>query len=452
MKIVISGAGRVGCTLTGFLTNEGHDITVIDKNGQLVDEVVNRYDVLGIVGNGASVDVQKEAGVDKCDFFISVATTDEGNIMSCTVARALGAKHTVSRVRNPDYYTQADFMKANLGIGMISNPELEAAFEIERIIRFPAALKVQRFSGRKVEMIELKINPDNPLIGVSLWEFRQKIGINIIVCAVQRGDEVIIPDGNYAFKEGDKIHVTGSHEELLSLMRAIKLQQKKIKSVMLIGGGDIAYYLARRLIKLGISTRIIEQNRDRCDYLAGELPKARIIHGDGTDTELLTDEDIDNVDACVALTGNDEENILVSIFGSTRNVDKTISKVNRMSFIEMIPKLGFDGSLVSPVNATALHILAHVRATENAMGSSLNTLYKIVDNKTEVIEFTATDGFEGADTTLMELKLKSGLIVAGIIRNDELILPVGSSVIKPGDRVIIVTTNEGIGDLNDILA
>lgn len=452
MKIVISGAGKVGCTLTGFLVNEGHDITVIDKNGQLVDEVVNRYDVLGVVGNGASVDVQKEAGVDRCDFFISVTTTDEGNIMSCTVARALGAKHTVSRVRDPDYYTQADFMKSKLGIGMISNPELEAAFEIERIIRFPAALKVQRFSNRKVELIELKIGAENPLLGITLWEFRQKIGINIIVCAVQRGDEVIIPDGNYVIKEGDKLHVTGSHEELLNLMRAIKLQQKKIKSVMIIGGGNIAYYLARRLTKLGISARIIEINRERCDYLAGELPKARIICGDGTDTELLMDEDIDNVDACVALTDNDEENILVSLFAATRNVDKTISKINRMSFIEMIPKLGFDGSIVSPVNATALHILAHVRATENAMGSSLNTLYKIVENKAEVIEFTATDGFDGADTTLMELKLKSGLIVAGIIRDNELIIPSGSTVIKPRDRVIIVTTNEGISDLNDILA
>lgn len=452
MKIVISGAGRVGCTLTGFLTNEGHDITVIDKNGQLVDEVVNRYDVLGIVGNGASVDVQKEAGVDKCDFFISVATTDEVNIMSCTVARALGAKHTVSRVRNPDYYTQADFMKASLGIGMISNPELEAAFEIERIIRFPAALKVQRFSGRKVEMIELKISQDNPLIGVSLWEFRQKIGINIIVCAVQRGDDVIIPDGHYAFKDGDKIYVTGSHEELLNLMRAFNLQKKKIKSVMIIGGGNMALYLARRLIKLGMNIRIIEIDRNRCDYLASELPRARIIWGDGTDTELLIDEDIDNVDACVTLMDTDEENILVSLFASSRNVDKTISNISRMSFIEMIPKLGYDGSIVSPINATAQHILTHVRATENAMGSSLNTLYKIVDNKAEVIEFTATDKFNGSGITLMEMKLKGGIVVAGIIRNGELIVPGGSSVIAPNDRVIIVTTNEGMGDLNDILA
>lgn len=451
MNIVVSGNGKVGAALTEFLTNEGHDVTVIDRSAALVNEVVNRFDVLGVVGNCANIEILKEADVPRCDFFISVTTHDEVNIMSCTAARALGAKHTVARVRNPEYYAQADFMLQNMGIGMIVNPELEAAFEIERIIRFPAALKVQCFSKRKMELVELKVGEGHALAGTRLSEMRTKTGHNVIVCAVQRGDEVIIPAGDFVIEAGDNIHITATHDEMVRLFKAIKLQNKKIKSVMIIGGGNIAYYLARRLTRLGISVKIVEIKRERCEYLSGELPDATVICGDGTDSELLVEEDIDALDACVALTDNDEENILVSLFAATRNVDKTISKVNRMSFIGMLPRIGFDGSLVSPVNATALHILAYVRATENAMGSSLNTLYKIVDNKAEVVEFTVTEHFDGAGIPLKDLKLRQNLIVAGIIRKNNIIHPNGNTAITPGDRVIIVTANEGIHDLNSIL-
>ncbi len=452
MKIVISGIGKVGGALTELLSREGHDITLIDRSAPLVDEAVNRYDVLGIVGNGANISVQKDADVPRCDFFISVATTDEINIMSCTVARALGARHTVARVRNPEYYMQADFMMQNLGIGMIVNPELEAAFEIERIVRFPAALKVQHFSKRQMELVELKIGKDNPLAGMRLSELRGKPGHNIIVCAVQRGDQVIIPSGDFVIESGDNIHITAAHDQMLSLFRTLHLQNKKIKSVMLIGGGNISYYLARRLTRLGISVKIIELSRERCEYLSGELSKSAIICGDGTDSELLTEEGVDGTDACVALTDNDEENILVSLFAATRKVDKTITKINRMSFLELMPKLGYEGSIISPVNATAAHILTYIRATENAVGSNLNVLYKIVDNKAEVAEFTVTEAFVGTGIPLKDLTLKKNLIIAGIIRKNDLIHPDGATDIRPSDRVIIVTTNEGIHDLDDVLA
>ena len=452
MNIVISGDGKVGNALTGFLTKEGHDITVIDRNPQLVDEVVNRYDVLGMVGNGASISVQKQAEVQKCDYFISVTTTDEVNIMSCISARILGAKHTIARVRNPEYYSQTDFLMQKLGIDMIVNPELEAAFEIERVIRFPAALKVERFSKGALELVELKIGEGHSFAGMKLTDFRGSTGMDIIICAVQRGDEVIIPRGNFVIQKGDKVHITASHTELVSLFRKLKLQNKKIKTVMLIGGGNVTYYLARRLLKLGISVKIIELDRERCEFLSGELPRATVICGDGTDSELLFDEGIDGVDACVALTNNDEENILVSMFAGTREVDKTITKVNRMSFIGMLPKINYDGSIISPVFATASHIVRYVRATENAKGSRLNTLYKIVDNKVEVMEFTVTENFRGKDVPLKDLKLKKGLLVAGLIRDRALIYPDGMSDIREGDRVIVVSTDEAMHDLNDILA
>lgn len=452
MKIVISGDGKVGYAMTEFLAKEGHNVTVIDRDRRLVGEIANRFDVLGTVGNGASIETQREADVPRCDFFISVTGDDETNILSCILARSLGAKNTVARVRDPQYYAQAEYMAKNLGINMIVNPELEAAYEIERIIRFPAALKVQHFSKKKMELVELKISAGQPFVGMKLSDFRGKEGYGVIVCAVQRGDEVIIPGGDFVIESGDKIHITASHDELLKLFRVLGLTNKKINTVMIIGGGKVSYYLAKRLGRLGISVKIIESDESKCDYLASELPKAHIICGDGTDSELLYEENIDRMDACVALTGNDEENILVSLFAATRDVDKTITKVNRMSFIGMLPKINYDGSIVSPVYATASHILAFVRATENARGCALNTLYKIIDNKAEVMEFTAKKSFRGIGKPLKDLKLKNNLIVAGILRENDMILPDGDTDIEVGDCVIVVTTNEAMNDLNDILA
>ncbi|MCI8590702.1 MAG: Trk system potassium transporter TrkA [Clostridiales bacterium] len=451
MKIVIVGSGKIGYTLTKFLTSEGHDITVIDTQAVMIEEIANAYDVLGIVGNGASVSIQREAEVSKCDFFISCAASDETNIMACIVAKTMGAEHTIARIRNPEYYTEVDFIRQKLGIDMIVNPELEAAFEIERMIRFPEALKVERFAKGRVDLIELKVKSGHFLDGKKLSDFRGDAGNNILVCAVQRGDHVMIPDGEFVLCAEDRIHITAPHVDLVALFRNLKIQAKKIKTVLLIGGGKIAYYLAKRLLKLGMSVKIIENDRRRCDYLSGALPKASVIWGDGTDSDLLLEEGIGHVDACVALTDNDEENILISLFASTKDVDKTIIKIKRISFMGLLSKINYEGSMVSPVYATAYDILRYVRATENAQDSSLNTLYKIADNKAEVIEFTVTKDFAGIDVALKDLKTKSHLIIAGIIHDNTVIYPDGASRMQENDRVIIVTTNEGTGELNDIL-
>lgn len=452
MKIVIVGSGRVGYTLTEFLSNEGHDITVVDIQAANVDEIVNSFDVLGLAGNGASVSVQKEAEVHRCDFFISCAASDETNIMACIVAKSIGAKHTIARVRNPEYYTQVDFLRQTLGIDMFVNPELEAAFEIERMIRFPEALKVERFAKGRVDLIELKIYKGHYLEGRQLSSLRGPSADNIIVCAVQRADEVIIPSGEFVIEAGDHLHITAPHADLTKLFKNLQIQVKKIKTVLLIGGGKITYYLAKRLLKLGMSVKIIEIDRDRCEYLSGALPKASVIYGDGTDSDLLQDEGIASVDACVSLTGNDEENILISLFAGTKEVDKTITKIKRISFYGLLSKISYEGSVVSPVFATAYDILRFVRATENAQDSSLNTLYKIVDNKAEVIEFTVTRDFAGIDVALKDLRTKNNLIIAGIIRDNNVIYPDGMSRLLENDRVIIVTTNQATGELNDILA
>lgn len=452
MKIVIVGSGRVGYTLTEFLSNEGHDITVVDIQAANVDEIVNSFDVLGLAGNGASVSVQKEAEVHRCDFFISCAASDETNIMACIVAKSIGAKHTIARVRNPEYYTQVDFLRQTLGIDMFVNPELEAAFEIERMIRFPEALKVERFAKGRVDLIELKIYKGHYLEGRQLSSLRGPSADNIIVCAVQRADEVIIPSGEFVIEAGDHLHITAPHADLTKLFKNLQIQVKKIKTVLLIGGGKITYYLAKRLLKLGMSVKIIEIDRDRCEYLSGALPKASVIYGDGTDSDLLQDEGIASVDACVSLTGNDEENILISLFAGTKEVDKTITKIKRISFYGLLSKINYEGSVVSPVFATAYDILRFVRATENAQDSSLNTLYKIVDNKAEVIEFTVTRDFAGIDVALKDLRTKNNLIIAGIIRDNNVIYPDGMSRLLENDRVIIVTTNQATGELNDILA
>lgn len=452
MKIVIVGSGRVGYTLTEFLSNEGHDITVVDIQAANVDEIVNSFDVLGLAGNGASVSVQKEAEVHRCDFFISCAASDETNIMACIVAKSIGAKHTIARVRNPEYYTQVDFLRQTLGIDMFVNPELEAAFEIERMIRFPEALKVERFAKGRVDLIELKIYKGHYLEGRQLSSLRGPSADNIIVCAVQRADEVIIPSGEFVIEAEDHSHITAPHADLTKLFKNLQIQVKKIKTVLLIGGGKITYYLAKRLLKLGMSVKIIEIDRDRCEYLSGALPKASVIYGDGTDSDLLQDEGIASVDACVSLTGNDEENILISLFAGTKEVDKTITKIKRISFYGLLSKISYEGSVVSPVFATAYDILRFVRATENAQDSSLNTLYKIVDNKAEVIEFTVTRDFAGIDVALKDLRTKNNLIIAGIIRDNNVIYPDGMSRLLENDRVIIVTTNQATGELNDILA
>lgn len=451
MKVVIIGIGKVGSVLAEYISKEGQDVTVIDKNPKLIDEIVNRLDVMGVVGNGANYDVQKEAGVDKADLLIAATPLDELNILSCLVGKKIGTKHTIARVRNPDYSEQMSFMSSELGLGMVINPEYDAAKEIVRIIQYPAALKLERFAKGSVDMVEIKVQEGNPLAYKKLCDLKSELKIEILVCAVERENDIIIPSGDFVIMPGDKLHITSSHAQLASLLKSIELYKKRIKSVMIIGGGKISYYLAELLQKLGISIKLIELDKDKCESLAASLPKATIINADGTNGDVLIEEGIDNMDACISLTDMDEENIIISMFAKTRKVNKIITKITRTNLVSMLPSIGIDVSIISPKNITANNIVRYMRGIKNTNGSNIKTLYKLINDQVEAIEFEAAQSFKGKGIALKDLKLKSNLLIACIIRNDNVFYPNGLSTIEAKDRVVVVTTNQALQDLNDIL-
>ena len=451
MQIVVIGCGKVGKTLIEHLAIEGHDIVVIDTNQNNVEDIVNSHDVMGICGNGAIYDIQMEAGVNKADLFISVTSSDEINLISCLIAKKIGAKNLIARVRNPDYASQLSFMRDGLGISMMINPEKAAADEIARILRFPSALKVDTFAKGLVDLAEIKIRKKSKLVGVSLSDLNRRFKTSVLICALQRQHHVYIPDGRFSLEEWDKILITASHKDLEKFMISAGIYERKIKSVMIIGGSRIAFYLSKQLAEIGIKVKIIDNDRVTCERLSALLPKADIICADGTDQDILLEEGIEYVDACVSMTGIDEENVIISLYASKCNVPKVITKVNRLSIINMLESIGIE-SVISPKDITANEIVRYVRAKANKVDGGIETLYKIVDKKVEAIEFIANKNISFLDIPLKRLKTKDNLLVAGIMRGNKLIVPSGDDFIKAGDSVIIVTTNSFLTSLEDILA
>ena len=451
MQIVVIGCGKVGTTLIEHLAMEGHDIVVIDTNQKNIEHIVNSYDVMGICGNGAIYDIQMEAGVNKADLFISVTSSDEINLISCLIAKKIGAKNLIARVRNPDYASQLSFMRDGLGISMMINPEKAAADEIARILKFPSALKVDTFAKGHVDLAEIKIRKGSKLVGVSLSDLNRRFKTSVLICALQRQQHVYIPDGRFSLEEGDKIHITASHKDLEKFMVSAGIYDRKIKSVMIIGGSRIAFYLSRQLAEIGIKVKIIDNDESVCERMSALLPKADIVCADGTNQNILLEEGIEYVDACVSMTGIDEENVIISLYASKCNVSKVITKVNRLSIINMLESIGIE-SVISPKDITANQIVRYVRAKANKVDGGIETLYKIVDKKVEAIEFIANENITFLETPLKRLKTKENLLVAGIMRGNKLIVPRGDDFIKAGDSVIIVTTNSFLTSLEDILA
>lgn len=450
MKIIIVGDGKVGATLTEHLSKEGHNVVVIDQDSQVVEEMVNRFDVMGISGNGASCSVLLEAGANKADLLIAATSSDELNILSCMVSKKIGTRHTIARVRNPEYSQQLSFLREELGLSMAVNPEMETATEICRTLRFPSAINIETFARGRVELAEIKVKPGSILDGVHLYSLPDRIRVKILVCAVQRGDEIIIPDGNFAIKAGDKIHVTASHSELAAFFKVIGIYKAKARSVLIIGGGKIAHYLAAQLLDAGMQVKVIERDRQRCHALSEWLPKATIINGDGTEQSLLLQEGINDVDAVVTLTGMDEENILISMYAQTLNADKVVTKVNRLSFLGMLGNIGLD-TIVSPKTVAANRIIRYVRAMHNSAGSSVQTLYKLVDGQVEALEFIVGEAAKFTGIPLKDLKTKPNVLIACIIRGGKIIIPRGDDRLEAKDSVIVVTANQYLRDLSDIL-
>ncbi|MBE7049049.1 MAG: Trk system potassium transporter TrkA [Ruminococcaceae bacterium] len=450
MKIIIVGDGKVGMTLTEYLAREGYDIVVIDQNHKVVDHVVNTYDVMGICGNGANYNILMEAGAEHADLLIAATSSDEVNILSCLMAKKIGTQNTIARVRNPEHAQQLVFIREELGLSMVVNPELEAAREISRILRFPSAIKLDCFSKGRVDLAEIRLPENGHLAGQRLSDLYKICKEKILICAVQRGDQVIIPDGNFELAAGDRIHITGSHGALASFFKSVGIFKQKSKHVLIVGGGKIAYYLAQQLVDIGVDVKIIEQNENRCLELSEALPRATIICGDGTDQSTLLEEGLATSDACVVLTGIDEENIIVSLYAQTLGLSKVITKIDRISFVDMVESVGIE-SFVSPKFITANRIVRYVRAMQDSGESSVKTLYKIVNNQAEALEFSVHEKMQHLHIPLKDLKTKKGILFAAIIRHGRVIIPGGDDCLEPKDSVIVIAAaDDCIKNLEDI--
>ena len=451
MKIIIVGCGKIGSTLAEQLSSEQHDLVVIDKNPQKIQQLSESIDVMGIVDNGASISVLSDAGIEDAHLLISVTGSDELNLLCCVIAKKVSKCHTIARVRNPLYNKERAFIRKSLGITMIINPELASAIEISRLLRFPSAIELDTFAKGRVELLKFKLLPEFKLGGMTIVEIVDKLRCNILICGVQRGKEVFIPSGNFVLQDNDLISIIASPKNSAFFFKKVGVPTHQVKNALIVGGGTLGYYLASLLIDLKIKVRIVENNPQRCQELSELLPQATIIHGDGTDKKLLLQEGLTQTEAFITLTSMDEENIFLSLFAKKNSKAKLVSKVTRISFDDIIDGLDI-GSVIYPKYITADYILQYVRAMENSLSSSnVETLYHIQDNQAEALEFAVKEASSITNTPLSQLNTKDNLLIACINRNGSILIPRGQDTIQVGDTVIIVTSVKGLNDLNDIL-
>lgn len=449
MHIIIVGLGKLGATMTKQLVAEGHSLTVVDNNNEKVSSMVDAYDVMGVWGNGAAYETLEAAGAQKAKLIIAATGSDELNILCCLIANRMGTENTIARVRNPDYANQMQFLRNELGISMIVNPEFETANEISRIIRFPSAANLDSFARGKIEIARLRIHSDNILCDMPIHEIRKKCKAKVLVCAVQRDDAVYIPSGDFVIRCDDSISITGTRSELSQFMKQTGVYKQKIKNVMIIGGGRIAYYLAKLLSDTGRNIKLIEQSDERCYKLTDALPDVTVIHGDGTDQDILDEQGMERQDALVSLTGIDEENIIVSMYAESKGVNKVITKVNRHSY-SILNDIGLE-TVVSPQIVAGNLVTRYVRALHNSAGNSrIQTLYKLVGGKVEAAEFIVPEDAGYIDIPFKELNLLPNLLIGCIIRAGKIIFPGGDDVMKANDSVIVVTAGRIVEDLHDI--
>lgn len=450
MKIVVIGAGKVGSALAKGLSHENHDIVIIDRNADVVENLVNELDILGVVGDGSLAAEQREADVHHADLVIAVTVSDQTNLLCCLVAKALGAKYTIARVREPAYSEQAEFMRASLGIDLLVNPDNESAQEIARHLRYPNAENVDTFGRGRADLVGVRVEEGNPMAGLTLREFAERSKIKVLVCVIAREGEIVIPDGNTVVKPGDVVYFTGSYRSVDALFRKLDLDVVKIHSMIIIGGGRVTRYLARLLIESGMKVKIIESNRRKCEILAAELPAATVICGDGANQKLLDEEGIDRVDSFVTLTGNDELNILLSLYAKTHGVTKVITKVNGASFAELMGTLEL-GTVVSPKSVVSEQIIKYTRAMQAPVGGGVRALYKIADEHAEAVEFAVEGDPAFAGKPLRDLRLKPNVIIACILRGRELIIPDGSTTVETNDSLIVISADYRFAKLEEIL-
>ncbi len=451
MKIIIVGCGKVGYSLAERLTHENHDITIIDTSATVIAEAQEALDVLAVDGNGAALETLKRASSDKADILIAATNADETNLLACICAKKLGCKHTIARVRNPQYTKQVIFLKNELGLSLAVNPELTAAHEIYRMIQFPSFLKRDSFDKGRVELVEFKITEDSRLNGKKIMEVASALGLRVLICAVERENNVYIPNGSFTLMAGDKITVTAARNNLAALIKSLGLVSHKIKSVMLIGCSRIAEYLTEELEKSGIDVTVIEKDISRCEAFSLRFPKALVINGNASKHGFLESANVQNTDAVITLTGIDEENLIISMYCTHIGVKKTITKIDRNEYARLFANRDL-GSVVCPKDLTASEIVRYVRAISNRGDEgSVKALHHIVDSKAEAIEFSVSSATAYTEVPLWKLNLKSNVLITCISRSNQVIIPNGNDVLKVGDTVIIVTTAErAIYNLGDI--
>ena len=450
MKILIVGLGKVGYAIAQQLEGENHDLTLVDASVEALSRAENSIDAMFVTGNGAGVSVLLEAGVRETDLVIAVTENDEVNLICCLMAKKLGAKRTVARVRNPEYFREAQVLRREIGLDMTINPEYAAAQEIARILRVPSAFSVESFARGLVELIGFQVMESDAMAGKSLIDFNRKTTGSVLLCAAKRGNEVIVPDGRFVPLPGDLVYVIGSPSDTTRLLGSMGRNVSPMRRVSILGGGRIALYLAWALENTGARLTVVERDNERCLTIAEKLPKATVICGDGTDHELLDTEGIFECDAFIPLTGRDEENLLMALSAQHAGVKKVLPKMSRPNYMEVLRQLGLE-TVISPKDITANFILSYVRGLANSQGSAVESLHKILDGAMEAVEFVATSATHFLDTPLKDLHLKHGLLVAAIVHDGKVSIPGGNSEIHAGDRVIIVARRLSLQDLNDIL-
>lgn len=450
MKIIIIGCGKIGTTLAQRLCAENHDVVLVDTAAKALQAVPEQIDALRITGNGASIFTQQEAGVNDADILVAVTGADEVNLLCCLIAQKAGHCQTIARVRNPVYSDELDFIKAKLGISMIINPELAAATEIARLLRFPSAIKLDTFANDAVELLTFRIQPEFGLNGMTVAQMAAKYKSDVLICGVARDQDVFIPNGDFRLADRDKVSIAASPQNAQSFFKSIGLKTNQVRSCMIVGGGTVAYYLAKQLRETKVAVKIVEQKPERASWLNDELDDVMILNADGTDIQLLQQEGLARTEALVTLTNMDEENILLSMSAKEVTAAKLVTKVNRTGFDHLVEKLDL-GSVIYPKNITADYIVQYVRSMQNASGSNVETVRHILEEQAEALEFSILERSAVTGVPLSQLRLRSNLLLAGIFRGGRFRIPRGQDTIEVGDTVLVVTTHQGLGDIQDIL-
>ena len=450
MNIIIVGDGKVGYTLAEHLSQEEHNVTIVDTNDEALRRASEALDVMCVKGNGATVSALKEAGAGAADVIIAATSLDEVNMICCRTAKRLGAQYAIARVRSVEYALELSVLKQDLGIDMVINPENATAIEIARLLRFPSAANIETFYRGRVELMGFRVQPEDFFVGHPLSASSRQIReLPMLFCAAERGEQVIIPDGSFVPQAEDRLYLIGQPTGLTDFFKLLGRYTPKVKKVFIIGGGRITHYLTTILERLGMKIKIVEKSMERCLHLSEVLPHTTVLHGDGTDQELLEQEDVINSDAFIALTDRDEDNLIISLYAMQQGLKKVVAKCNRENYAGIAQSVGLD-SVISPKLITANHILQVVRGMQNSKGSVMNALYRIAGGHAEAMEFEVNDTTRNLGIPLKDLKLKKGILIAVLVHQGRVIIPDGSSSIQKGDTVIIVSRNHGILDINDI--